>query len=194
MKYPDFIEQLILEKSFIQLSPEEKAQVAEWIATEAEYNNIRGLLTTLEGAVASGTENPVPGRVKQQLTQAFEQKHNKQSQMGLIILKKYAVPLSIAASLLVIATVAGVLLTSVPPAVVAENKTTPTPSTETPVTPPMVNESPIQKIEEVSPISTVDNTGTIETPQPVEHTPEPQLQTVTAAHNPDLVSMTVIVF
>lgn len=192
MKYPDFIEQLILEKSYAQLSAEEKAQVAEWVATEAEYTNIRSLLTTLEGAVKSEIENPVPDRLKRQLTQAFEQKHNKQSPKGLIIFKKYAVPLSIAASLLIIATVAGVLLTSVPPTVVAENKTTPTPATETPVTPPTVNENPIQKIEEVTPTNIIpDNT---ETPHTIEHTPEPQSQTVTAANNPDLVSMTVIVF
>ncbi|MDL5049924.1 hypothetical protein QQ054_28325 [Oscillatoria amoena NRMC-F 0135] len=192
MKYPDFIEQLILEKSYAQLSAEEKAQVAEWVATEAEYTNIRSLLTTLEGAVESAMGNPVPDRVKQQLTQAFEQKHNKQSQKGLIIFKKYAVPLSIAASLLIIATVAGVLFTSAPPTVVVENKTTPTPSTETPVTPPTVNESPIQKIEKVTPTNTIpDNT---ETPHTVKHTPEPQSQTVTAANNPDLVNMTVIVF
>ncbi len=192
MKYPDFIEQLILEKSYAQLSAEEKAQVAEWVATEAEYTNIRSLLTTLEGAVESAMGNPVPDRLKRQLKQAFEQKHNKQSQKELIIFKKYAVPLSIAASLLIIATAAGVLLTSAPPTVVAENKTTPTPSTETPVTPPTVNESPIQKIEKVKPINTIpDNT---ETPHTSEHTPEPQLQTVTAANNPDLVNMTVIVF
>lgn len=192
MKYPDFIEQLILEKSYAQLSAEEKAQVAEWVATEAEYTNIRSLLTTLEGAVESEIENPVPDRLKRQLTQSFEQKHSKQDQKGLIIFKKYAVPLSIAASLLIIATVAGVLFTSAPPTVVAENKTTPTPSTETPVTPPTVKESPVQEVEKVTPTNTIpDNT---ETPHIVEQTPEPQLQTVTAANNPDLVSMTVIVF
>jgi hypothetical protein len=192
MKYPDFIEQLILEKNYNQLSAEEKAQVAEWVSTEAEYNNIRSLLANLEGVIDTSNTLLPSNNVKQQLAQAFARRHDKQPKKGFTVLKKYTAPLSIAASLLILATMAVVLQTSPPATVVAEKKTIPVPTTETPVTPPTVNESPIQKIEEVTPTNTIpDNT---ETPHTVEHTPEPELQTATVAANPDLVAMTVVVF
>lgn len=192
MKYPDFIEQLILEKDYTQLSAEERGQVAEWVSTEAEYNNIRNLLVNLEGVIDTSDPTLPSNDVKQQLAQAFARKHGKQNKKGLIVLKKYTTPLSIAASLVVIAVVTGVLLTRPAPTIVAEHKTEPS-TAETPIVTPKTNESPAPKVQEVAPatISTIDNPA----PQVlIENTPEAQVQNVTVAHNTDLVNMTVVVF
>lgn len=192
MKYPDFIEQLILEKDYTQLSAEERGQVAEWVSTEAEYNNIRNLLVNLERVIDTSDTILPSNDVKQQLVQAFARKHGKQPKRGFTVLKKYTTPLSIAASLVVIAVVTGVLLTRPAPTIVAEHKTEPSP-VETPIVTPKTNESPAPKVQEVAPVTA----STIDNPAPqvlIENTPEAQVQNVTVAHNADLVNMTVVVF
>ncbi len=97
MKYPDFIEELLLEKEYSALSDAEKQQVNEWVANEEEYTKIRELLLGIEGAVSQQDEEEVPEHIKNNLEQAFAKKHK--AKRVLTLRWQLVATISIAASL-----------------------------------------------------------------------------------------------
>jgi hypothetical protein len=100
MKYPDFIEQLIIDKEYSQLTPAQKEQVGEWVQNEAEYTVIRQLLINVD-AIAEGEQQLTPPtKIKTDLQQAFNKKHaNNKPKYS----PNWAVGLRVAASVLVLA-------------------------------------------------------------------------------------------
>jgi hypothetical protein len=101
MKYPDFIEQLIVEKEYNQLTPTEKQQVMEWVDSETEYTAIRQLLAGIDAATEGEAEFIPSAGIKTDLQAAFNKKHNKPA--GLKFTRNWVVISSVAASLLLVA-------------------------------------------------------------------------------------------
>lgn len=139
MRYPDFIEELIMAKSYAELSEAEKEQVAEWVSSEDEYNNIRQLLIGLNTAFIADEEQEAPTHIKASLQQAFAQKYAPKKRTT-FSWRAVAI-VSIAASVALLVYV-GVLFTK-------ENTTTPTAvNTEATTTEEAPTEKPILQEEE----------------------------------------------
>ena len=139
MRYPDFIEELMMAKSYAELSDAEKEQVAEWVSSEDEYNNIRQLLIGLNTAFTADEEQEAPAHIKTSLQQAFAQKYATKKRTT-FSWRAVAI-VSIAASVALLVYV-GVLFTK-------ENTTTPTAvNTEATTTEEAPTEKPILQEEE----------------------------------------------
>jgi cytoskeletal protein RodZ len=97
MRYPDFIEELLLKKEYSALSDAEKQQVNEWVANEEEYTKIRELLLGIEGVVSLQDEEDVPEHIKSNLERAFAKKYK--AKRVLTLRWQLVATISIAASL-----------------------------------------------------------------------------------------------
>lgn len=97
MKYPDFIEELLLAKAYTDLTADEKQQVGEWLTNEEEYTKIRELLVGIESAFSKEEEEQVPAHIKTTLEQAFTKKYK--AKRLLTMRWQLVATLSIAASL-----------------------------------------------------------------------------------------------
>jgi len=139
MSYPDFIEELILAKSYPELSEAEKGQMTEWVGSEDEYNNIRQLLTGLNTAFIAD-EDEAPAHIKTSLQDAFAQKYATKKRTT-FSWRAVAI-ISIAASVVLLVYV-GVLFNQ-------ENTTSPTAvTTETPTTEQVPTEKPLPQEKEI---------------------------------------------
>ena len=100
MKYPDFIEELLLTKAYTNLTDKEKLQVSEWVDNEEEYTQIRELLLGIEGAFGTEEEELVPAHIQTTLEQAFAKKYK--AKRMLTIRWQAVAMLTVAASLALI--------------------------------------------------------------------------------------------
>lgn len=75
MRYPDFIEELLLAKTYAELTNAENQTVKEFVANEEEYTKIRELLLGIEGAVDEQKKEVIPPHIENKLHKAFEAKH-----------------------------------------------------------------------------------------------------------------------
>lgn len=155
MNYPDFIEELILSKSYTQLSEAEKALLAEWVTDEQEYEAIRLLLKGI-GAAAQDSEQP-PLAIKTSLQNAFAQKHPAKKRAALSW-RAIAVT-SIAASVVLVAYIGFLLTQDVAPPV-AVNR----PQAATEEAP--MEQLPAQTESKTQENKNTQNNTTLQPPQP----------------------------
>lgn len=110
MKFPDFIEQLILSKPYSQLTAEEKNSLSEYISNEDEYNTVKGFIANMQVALIDETTVQPALDTKTKLMATFVQTHKKKSGFGVIHGKRLLVGISVAASLVIAVGVVWVFL------------------------------------------------------------------------------------
>lgn len=119
MKYPDFIEELLLAKEYSTLTETEKLQVGEWVTNEDEYTEIRELLLGIESAFGEAEEDKTPAHIQATLEQAFAKKYK--AKRMLTIRWQAVAMITVAASLALIFYVSTLFTNNIKPTEVAEN-------------------------------------------------------------------------
>lgn len=122
MKYPDFIEDIIISKAYAELTSEEKEKVAEFIGSEDEYTTVRSFLISMEKTVGE-VETPLPSATaKDKLMASFDTKYTRKK--PLLVSRRTMAVISVAASLTLLVAVIWWWQTSNPvsPGQVAENQ------------------------------------------------------------------------
>lgn len=206
MKYPDFIEKIIIEKNYNQLTTGEKAQVGEWIASEQEYNSIKNILAGIDMMATASPVSLPPPAIKQSLQHTFAGKHKRA-----ILKRRLAYTFSGVAASVIIFLSLWVLFNdnspqekkvvqNVPPAKEKQIPAPPpqnVPPQQTPKAEPKTHEGSqivmpeiIEDTEEITPILTEDAQPDMaqDMPAAVFH------QSVPVAYNKDLAALTVTVF
>ena len=193
MKQPDFIEKILLEKEYNQLTAEEKTLVNEWIAGEEEYNVLRNTLAGIQFTVAHDALVQPSAQTSEKIKAAFTAaRHRKPvSPLRYIVLG-----LSVAAAVLVFVSVWMFTANNPQPKPTAGTTKTetitlppvdfqPMPDTlsKTPVS-PQVKEEPAPQAAQLP-----ETTG----PEPVEMETA-TAQSISMDQNEDLMAMTVPVF
>lgn len=141
MRYPDFIEELLLAKAYTELTADEKQQVGEWLTNEEEYTKIRELLVGIESAFGDDKDDEAPAHLKTTLEQAFTKKYK--AKRMLTIRWQAVVMITVAASLALIFYVGSLFQHNQKPTEVAMN----TPQKEETNTPNIVTKPSTPKVE-----------------------------------------------
>lgn len=202
MKFPDFIEQLILSKPYSQLTAEEKNSLSEYISSEDEYNTVQAFIANMQTALANETPIQPALDAKAKLMATFAQTHKTKSGFGVIHGKRLLVGISVAASLAIAVGAVWVFMdrekTPDTIAVVDSKKETPQsqgPNKQKTLLPPkpttktrtIAEEKPIEPIEAV-----FADTVKEEIIRPFEEVEEPK--SISLAVYTDLPTMTVTIF
>ena len=191
MNFPDFIEKIVLEKEYHQLTAGEKAGLAEWIKNEEEYSSIRALLLKMN-ASGIGEEQVVPSaEIKEKLKAAFAEKHRKPSRL---LVKRRGWIISAAASVIIVLAAVFLLVDKDPvpqPQVSEVKKETPSIPTPDPEQEPETKaDTPVDNTIKPSPEKKIKEPSV-----PGPALPEETVSnSVALADHPDLAGLTVVVF
>ncbi|HYG14949.1 MAG TPA: hypothetical protein VEC12_04280 [Bacteroidia bacterium] len=191
MNFPDFIEKIVLEKEYHQLTAGEKAGLAEWIKNEEEYSSIRALLLKMNVS-GIGEEQLAPSvKTKEKLKAAFAEKHKEPSRL---LVKRRVGIISAAASVIIVLAAVFLLVDKDPvpqPQVSEVKKETPSIPTPAPEQEPETKtETPADNTIKPSPEKEIKETSV---PQPAQPE-ETANNSVALADQPDLAGLTVVVF
>lgn len=157
------LEQLVRNKHYFELTPNEKLSLREWCATEDEFLQLKQVFEHIEGLKVSNTFSP-KRETKQSLDDLFAAKHNKNTRViwlnsiGVALYPKdkpfFQRPLAYAAAIGIVALIATPFLfdNTLPAkpslAQVEKNESTPTSNSKT--TSSKSSETPPLQVEEVT--------------------------------------------